>query len=144
MIPRVMTFLKAAELLPETPFDIYGKGESLDELKEYVEKRNIRNVSIDTQTRWTSGLKERLCGSKIIVSPSEWPTPLEYSTLEAMSLGKPVIASRIGGNITVVSDGTTGVLFEPGNAEDLSKKIRELFADDEACRAIGGPDSGEF
>ena len=45
---------------------------------------------------------------------------------EAMLHGKPVICSRIGGLPEIVDDGVTGLLFEPGNAEDLAEKIRYL------------------
>lgn len=43
--------------------------------------------------------------------------------LEAMSCMTPVIAGNIGGPKTYIKNGENGFLFEPGNSEELSKKI---------------------
>ncbi len=57
--------------------------------------------------------------------------------LEPMMQGKPVIASRIGGIPEIVDDGVTGLLFEPGNAEDLAEKIQYLWDRPELCKKMG-------
>lgn len=54
-----------------------------------------------------------------------------------MTQGKPVIASRIGGIPEIVDDGVTGLLFEPGNADDLAKKIRHLWDNPDICKKMG-------
>ncbi len=56
---------------------------------------------------------------------------------EAMSQGLPVIASRIGGLPEVVEDGVTGLLFEPGNAKDLAKKLKFLWHNPDLCKKMG-------
>ena len=45
--------------------------------------------------------------------------------IEAYSIGKPVIASNIGGIPEIVKNRRTGFLFESANAEDLTKQISE-------------------
>ena len=52
-------------------------------------------------------------------------------------LGHPVIASRIGGLPYTVTDGVTGLLFEPGDPGDLARKIAQLLDDAELRRRIG-------
>lgn len=42
---------------------------------------------------------------------------------EAFACGLPVLASRLGAMEEIVEDGRTGLLFEPGNAEDLAEKV---------------------
>ncbi|BCS99326.1 glycosyl transferase [Desulfoluna limicola] len=54
---------------------------------------------------------------------------LGTSILDAQSVGLPVIASRVGGIPEVVEDGVTGLLAEPGNAEDFAGKLSRLIAD---------------
>ena len=49
----------------------------------------------------------------------------------------PVIASRIGGLPEFVEDEETGLLFELGNAEQLTEKIRRLWNDPALCRQLG-------
>lgn len=57
--------------------------------------------------------------------------------LEAMIRGKAVICSRLGGLPEIVDDGITGLLFEPGNAKDLSEKIRYLWERPDLCKKMG-------
>jgi len=57
--------------------------------------------------------------------------------LEAMLLGKPVVASNVGGLPEIVRDGCTGFLYESGNPEDLADKVEALIRDPEQ-RALFG------
>lgn len=54
---------------------------------------------------------------------------LPYTLLEAMALGTPVIAARVGGLAEVLEDGVTGLLFAPRDAAALAGAIRRLIAD---------------
>lgn len=56
---------------------------------------------------------------------------------EAMALGKPVVASRVGGLPEVVDDGVTGVLVPPGDSAALALAIEELVDDAERRAAMG-------
>lgn len=47
--------------------------------------------------------------------------------LEAMSLGKPVVATRVGGTPEVIEDGKSGILVDP-NSEDLASGIERLLS----------------
>lgn len=51
------------------------------------------------------------------------------ATLQAMSLGLPVVAARAGGMPSVVVDGTTGFLIDPADKEAYAKRIIELLSD---------------
>jgi glycosyltransferase involved in cell wall biosynthesis len=61
--------------------------------------------------------------------PSTWAEPFGLVALEAMRAGVPLIASRSGGLIDIVEDGSTGVLVPPGDAGALADAIRELILD---------------
>ncbi len=67
--------------------------------------------------------------STVAVVPSLVRETFGMVALEAMSAGRPVIASRIGGLPEVVRDGETGLLVEPGNARDLVQAIDCLLSD---------------
>ena len=54
---------------------------------------------------------------------------LPYTLLEAMALGTPVIASRVGGLAEVIQDQVTGLLVAPRNAAALGDAIRRLKAE---------------
>lgn len=62
---------------------------------------------------------------------------LPYVLLEAMALGTPVFASRVGGLAEVVRDGETGVLLPVGDAAALRAAIVRLADDPAWGRALG-------
>lgn len=49
--------------------------------------------------------------------------------MEAMALGKPVIASNVGGIPDLVQDGKNGFLFKSGNSGQLAEKLKILLND---------------
>lgn len=49
--------------------------------------------------------------------------------LEYMRAGKPIVASDIMGVRQMIVDGLTGLLFRPGDAGDLARKIRRVIED---------------
>jgi glycosyltransferase involved in cell wall biosynthesis len=60
--------------------------------------------------------------------PSVVPEACSTVVMEAMSAGRPVIASRIGGMIDLVADRETGFLVQPGNPSELRQAIEQLLA----------------
>lgn len=56
--------------------------------------------------------------------------------LEAMAAGLPIIAARSGGNMEVVSS-EIGILFQPGNADDLRQAILKLLGSQEMRSRMG-------
>jgi glycosyltransferase involved in cell wall biosynthesis len=59
------------------------------------------------------------------------------SILEAMSVGRPVVAANVGSIREVVSDGRNGFVIAPGNAEQMAERIVRLLEDPLACRSLG-------
>ena len=49
----------------------------------------------------------------------------------------PVIASRIGGLPEVVDDNLTGLLFQPGDINDLVQKLEYLWNNQAICQSMG-------
>ena len=57
--------------------------------------------------------------------------------LEAMSLGRPVIASAVGGVPGAVRDGETGLVVPPGDSGALARGVLSLLDDPARARTIG-------
>jgi glycosyltransferase involved in cell wall biosynthesis len=106
-------------------------------MQKKIEDEGMLNVTIDTSSRWNSGLQRLIAGARLVVSPSEWPAPMEYVTLEAMSFGKAVIASDIGGHRSVISSGRNGLLFKAGDSDSLMNEITKLYENDKLCGELG-------
>ena len=70
--------------------------------------------------------------SDIVVSASIEPEAFGRVSVEAQSMQKPILASNIGGSKETIVDNKTGILFQSGNSDDMSKKIIELLNLDES------------
>jgi glycosyltransferase involved in cell wall biosynthesis len=62
---------------------------------------------------------------------------LSQSLLEAMALGKPVIASAATGNLELVTDGVDGRLVPPKATKAWAASIDELLTDTELAGRLG-------
>ena len=70
--------------------------------------------------------------SDFVVSASIEPEAFGRISVEAQSMQKPILASNLGGSKETIIDNKTGLLFEAGNSEEMSKKIIELLNLDES------------
>lgn len=62
-----------------------------------------------------------------VVQPSIWHENQPLSIMESFMAGTPVIGSRAGGIPELIADGETGLLFHPGDGDDLAGRIRALI-----------------
>lgn len=128
----VETLLAAARQLAGVPFKVAGDGPTLSDMMAKA-PRNVEFAG-----RLDAGeLRAFYAGARLVVVPSVWFEQFPMVILEAMALGLPVVASRIGGLPEIVEDGITGCLFEPGNAEDLAEKLGGLWSNPELRRRMG-------
>ncbi len=59
------------------------------------------------------------------------------AVLESMALGKPVIASKVGGLREAIKDGKNGFLVEPGDVDAIERRWRELLANPKMRMRLG-------
>lgn len=130
-IKGVFSLIKAFKIVlnkyPNMKLLIIGSGPEKENLQIYIKKHNLNNVAIiDTIPHKKLGYYYRQ--SKMVVLPSIGFENAPLSILESFSCGTPVVASNIGGIPELVKDGVTGMLFKPGDYDDLSIKIRYLLS----------------
>lgn len=133
-IKGIRTLLSAMGQVPGK-LVVVGDGEILSELKEEVGRRAL-NVDF-VGFRSGKELHDLIRGSRCVIVPSEWNETFGLIVLEANALGKPVIASRIGGMQEVVRSGENGILFEAGNVEQLVKALEWVRQNPEQAVAMG-------
>lgn len=56
--------------------------------------------------------------------------------LEAMSCGVPCVASNVGGSRAILTDGETGLLFEPGDVDGLAARLERLLTRSDLTRRL--------
>ena len=115
-----------------------------DQGRELYKKKLIRlseKYRMSKQIRFIDNCKNMALAYKvsdIIVSASNEPEAFGRVSVEAQSMGKPIIASNIGGSNETIINEKTGFLFESNNAKSLSKQIlRVLNMDETSLKTIG-------
>jgi glycosyltransferase involved in cell wall biosynthesis len=115
-----------------------------DQGRELYKKKLIRlseQYRMSKQIRFIDHCKNMALAYKvsdIIVSASKEPEAFGRVSVEAQSMGKPIVASNIGGSSETVIDEKTGFLFESNNAKSLSKNILRVLNMDETSLKIMG------
>ncbi|MGZ4959257.1 MAG: glycosyltransferase [Methylomonas sp.] len=72
-----------------------------------------------------------------MILPSEWYEGFPLVLVEAFAHGLPVLASRLGSMADIIKDGENGLLFTPGDAEDLASKAKWLLQNPQQAKKLG-------
>ena len=125
---------------PNVRFYLVGKNASGDPYCEAV-KRRVRDTGAEGVVKLTGELPRSdvpsfLAAMDVCVC-SSLSEGMSNAILEAMSAGKPVVATAVGGNPELVEDGTTGYLVPPGDADAMADALGKLLADPEEARRMG-------
>ena len=125
--------------LPDASLVIVGDG---PEKQNLVEK--ARDLGVDDRVAfvgWKLGheLVEEYARASVLVVPSfvdykGQTESLGVVAIEAMAVGTPVVASKVGGLTDVIADGETGFLVPPKNPEALALAIEDILTDEEMAR----------
>jgi glycosyltransferase involved in cell wall biosynthesis len=112
---------------------IVGDGPLAEQVQEFA----ARNSSVEWIGQKNSTEVMELMGSaRALVFPSEWYEPFGRVAIESFAKGTPVITSRLAGMAEIVSDHRTGLLFHPGDPDDLARKLEWAIHNPDALRAM--------
>ncbi|RMH68398.1 MAG: glycosyltransferase family 1 protein [Gemmatimonadetes bacterium] len=122
-------FLRAAAHvkaeLPQTRFLIIGDGELRDELEALTHTLDLHQHVIFTGFR--SDVLELTATLDLFVL-SSYLEGMGTSILDAMALGKPIVATQVGGIPEIVLHGKNGLLVPPRNPLALAKAIITILS----------------
>jgi glycosyltransferase involved in cell wall biosynthesis len=130
----VDAFRIVAEKVPNARFRMIGNGP----LRPEVEAR-IRASSLDSRVELlpgTSSLMPQLARAWVFALASVMEASPNV-ILEAMSMGLPVVATRVGGIPELIQDGCTGMLVKPRDPEDLAAALVAVLTDEPKRLAMG-------
>lgn len=95
-----------------------------DDLKAFISRNELADKVLLTDNIDQEVVPYALKDLDVFVFCSILPDAFPRVTIEAMAMKKVVIASNIGGVPEQIEDGVSGILYEPGNAEELARNIK--------------------
>lgn len=111
-----------SKVFPKFKLILAGNGDLYDFYKSEIERLKISDKII--LAGHVNNAKELIYSSDIIISSSK-SEGLPFNIMEAMSIGIPVIASRIKGHTDLITDGYNGYLFD-FNKDSFANKLNSL------------------
>jgi glycosyltransferase involved in cell wall biosynthesis len=137
-------FLEAAAVLterfPNARFWLIGPA-ALRDKQSYAERLQRMTESPPLRGRvalvgFQADVASWLAGMDVVVQTSTWES-FGMALAEALTLGRPVVATRVGGMPEVVREGETGLIVPPGDAAALAAALGRLLEAPEVRRAFG-------
>jgi glycosyltransferase involved in cell wall biosynthesis len=132
----VEAFAQVHTAIPSARLLIVGKGEFRPQLEQRVGELGLTEVVIFTGYR-EDDLPEVLAAMDVFVLMAPGSEGSCRAVLEAMAVGKPVVAARLGALQDIVLDGETGLLIEPHTHPALAHAISRLLRAPEQGRQMG-------
>ncbi len=128
--------LAALQRVPApVPFKVLGGGPLADEVQAAAAQapEALQYLGLQPQAEVWRHLEQ----AAFMVVPSIWYEGFPRTIVEAYAAGVPVIASRLGSLAEVVLDGETGLLFKPGDVQDLADKLQWAASNPQAMARMG-------
>lgn len=119
---------------PEAMFLIVGDGFLRKQLEKLTQELRIQKNVVFTGFR--NDINDILSISDICVVPS-YREGFSITVLEAMSVGKPIVATDVGGNTEAIIDGVTGIIVKPDDHVALANAIIAVLKDEEKIQDMG-------
>jgi glycosyltransferase involved in cell wall biosynthesis len=125
------------------PLRVIGDGPQRSELESRALRKGVSGISFEGRQARDYVLKA-MKGARFLIFPSQWYEIFGVTIVEAFACGLPVIGSRLGSVQEVVESGRTGLLFRPGDAEELAEKVEWAWAHPDRMREMGTEARGEY
>lgn len=120
---------------PDVKFILAGEGPIEERLKVESNEKELGNSVIFAGFR--TDIPRFLSALDIFTLTPVAGESLGTAILEAFAMKKPVVASDLGGIHTSVREGKTGLLFQPGNSDELCSKLFQLIENKELREKFG-------
>jgi glycosyltransferase involved in cell wall biosynthesis len=128
--------LRAMQRVPQLRLTVAGDGPQRAELQELASALGLSNVEFVGHV----GAEERdalIAKSRFTVLPSHAYETLGKTILESYAEGRAVVASDMGSRRELIRHGETGILYPPGDINQLAAAIQSLGARPELAERMG-------
>lgn len=121
---------------PDIKLRIAGEGEFSAPLKSLVKKLDLGRVVTFTGKLSSEQLEKEYKDCSVFILPSTWPETFGKVGVEAMSVGRPVIATDVGGVKDWLQDGKNGYFVSPHKPGQIADKVIHLFSNPAKARKM--------
>lgn len=139
-----MELIKGVDLLPDllaklksdVKLIMVGKGPERPLLERLFQRNGL-----SSRVTWTGDIEpeavmEILGHSDLLVLPSRYE-PQGRVVLEAMSIGRPFVASRVGGIQDMLRSGKEGILVDSNDLAEVSRAVQQILENPDQAQAMG-------
>ena len=114
---------------------LVGDGPDLEGVRLFAKQLNLDQRVIFAGR--VDNVADYLNAMDLVLLTSKKSEGCSNALIEAMALGKPVIATKVVGNVELIEDGVTGRLVMPQEPRELADVILDLLQDPGKLRALG-------
>ena len=132
----LQAFRLVRQRLPQARLTIAGEGPEGPRLRELASSLGLTEAVLFAGLVTGDAKAALFARARLFVSSAR-REPFANANLEAMARGKPMIATRVGGNPEMVEDGVSGLLVEPEDPDGLAAAIVRLLDEPERADAMG-------
>jgi glycosyltransferase involved in cell wall biosynthesis len=125
----IRSLIEAVPRLNGAPVKIVGTGPLEPAVRAACERLGSRIEFLGERPH--AEAMEILRKARLLIFPSICYEGLPMTILEAMARGVPVVATRLGAMAGMIEHGREGLLFEPGDIDDLSRCVNAVASDDD-------------
>jgi len=136
-------FLEAAELVlrryrrVKIVITLHEPCETIESVRAIASGKLGSNVEVMGVVK---NMPELIASADVVVAPfrsTRNVADMPLVILEAMAVGRPVIASKVGGVVELIRDGENGLLVDPNRADLLADKVVNLLDDLNLRKELG-------
>ncbi len=121
--------------IPDLRVRCAGKGSLIE-----IMRGRLKRAGLESAIEFPGYVADKwrfMAEARVGVVPSLGSEAVSRAALEWMTLGRPVIASRVGGLPDLIADGVTGLLVPPGDSQALADALSTLLLDPALAAALG-------
>lgn len=132
----ILNLIEAIGDIPDAKLLIAGDGPERERIEAYISEHKLDGRITILGYQNQDSIHKYITNSRFVVIPSICNENCPYSVLEAMEIGKPIVASRIGGIPELIADGENGYLYKADDINELKEKLTLLLDDDEKVNSF--------
>lgn len=133
----ILAMAEIIKVFPQTKLTIIGDGSNKKDLCNLTKKMHLEKHIQFIGWVENNDLDIYYEKASIVVVPSTSAEAFGLVILEAMSAGRPVIGTNLGGIPEIIDDGVNGHLIEPNNPEQIADKVIRLFQEEFLLKELG-------